>query len=309
MAQLVADGTRHAIDRYGVEIVKNWYFEVWNEPNLENAFLEGSQGDFFRLWAETYRAVKEVDASLRVGGPSAARGDWVLDLVDFGRKNNCEPDYIITHVYNNDSEWAALSPFDGPQEDKASKSPHFAAGVMRGVRRELDARGFKGEVHWNEWGRSWLPYDPIRETANEAAFVVKTMSEVSQLADCYALLVPLRCIRPARLWTRNLSWQLRPCSIFRACASPAYHAFPVAEPAGRRSASCFRQRTRRTDGAPSQRARLKAMACSVYSFDEAYEAGARMCQARVTLPEGATQNRCSCIASTAAKTTCPDTVA
>jgi xylan 1,4-beta-xylosidase len=131
-------------------------------------------------------AIKEVDASLRVGGPSAARGDWVLDLIEFGRKNDCEPDYIITHVYNNDPEWAALSPFDGPQEDKASKSPHFAAAVMRGVRRELDTHGFKGEVHWNEWGRSWLPHDPVRETANEAAFVVKTMAEVSQLADYYA---------------------------------------------------------------------------------------------------------------------------
>jgi xylan 1,4-beta-xylosidase len=110
----------------------------------------------------------------------------VLDLVNFGHKNDCEPDYIITHIYNNDSEVAALSPFDGPQEDKASTSPHFAAGVMRGVRRELDVRDFKGEVHWNEWGRSWLPHDPVRESANEAAFVVKTMSEVSQLADYFA---------------------------------------------------------------------------------------------------------------------------
>jgi hypothetical protein len=39
---------------------------------------------------------------------------------------------------------------------------------------------------WDQWGRSWLPHDPKREIANEAAFIAKTMSEFSQLADYYA---------------------------------------------------------------------------------------------------------------------------
>jgi xylan 1,4-beta-xylosidase len=184
--RFVADSVRHMIERFGFDVVKSWYFEVWNEPNLENAFFEGKQSDFWRLWQSTFNAIKSVDAGLRVGGPSAARAEWIGELLEWSRAHDCPPDYIITHVYNNDSETDALSPFAGSQEDKQANSPHFASGVIRGVRELLNEMNFGGEVHWNEWGRSWHPSDAIRESANEAAWVVKTMAEVSQEADYFA---------------------------------------------------------------------------------------------------------------------------
>lgn len=185
-ADLVSTAVRHVITRYGRTLVRQWHFEVWNEPNLMNGFFEGTQAEFFSLWATTCHAIKSVDPELRIGGPSSARAEWIADLIDFGRKNDCVPDYIIAHVYNNDSESSPLSPFDGPQEDMASKSPHFASGVVRGVHSVLRQLDFKGEVHWNEWGRSWWPCETNRENANEAAFIAKTMAEVSQLGDFFA---------------------------------------------------------------------------------------------------------------------------
>ena len=181
----VFEAVKHQVQHRSAEVVKNWWFEVWNEPNLSPPFWGGDQKDFFTLWQRTYRAIKRANPALRVGGPSAARAEWVGDLLDFGRKNGCEPDYIITHCYNNDSAGKPLSPFEGPQGDKENLSPHFFAGVARGVRKVLDQAGYRGDVMWNEWGRSWHPYAPARETASEAAWVVKSMAEVSQLADSF----------------------------------------------------------------------------------------------------------------------------
>ena len=79
-----------------------------------------------------------------------------------------------------------LSPFDGPQADLENKSPHFASGVIRGVRNLLDQMGYSGEVHWNEWGRSWWPCYAKRETSSEASWIAKTTVEVSQLGDRFA---------------------------------------------------------------------------------------------------------------------------
>ena len=182
----VSTSVRHQIDRLGLENVRNWYFEVWNEPNLSPPFFEGTQADFFKLWQATWNGIKRVDESLRVGGPSAARAEWIADFVDWAAANRCPADYVITHVYNNDSANCALSPFDGPQTDKANTSLHFSSGVVRGTRKILDDRNFRGEVHWNEWGRSWFPCDHLRESAQEAAWTAKTMGEVSQLADKFA---------------------------------------------------------------------------------------------------------------------------
>jgi len=183
--KFVAEGLRHHIQRYGIDEVRSWYFECWNEPNL-NGFFNGTQEEFFRLWSATWHAVKSVDSQLRFGGPSTARGEWVDAFLDFTAKDGTPPDYLITHVYNNDSEGEPLSPFDGPASYKVKDSPHFASGVIRGVRKLLDARDYKGEVHWNEWGRSWFPHDPLKETALEAAFIVKTMVQSSQQADAFA---------------------------------------------------------------------------------------------------------------------------
>ncbi len=183
--EFVSGGIRHHIERYGIEEVRSWYFECWNEPNL-TGFFNGSKADFFRLWSATWHAVKSVDASLRLGGPSTARGEWIAEFLDFATGDGTPPDYLITHVYNNDSASEPLSPFDGPASYKVKDSPHFAPGVIRGLRKELNSRGWTGEVHWNEWGRSWFPYDPLKETALEAAFIVKTMTEASQEADAFA---------------------------------------------------------------------------------------------------------------------------
>lgn len=182
----IRKGIEHEIALRGREEVASWYFEVWNEPNLKGCFFDGTQEEWFQLWAATFDAIKAACPEARVGGPSTARGEWIDTFLDWTQEHGCPPDYIITHVYNNDSESAPLSPFDGPASMRVKDSPHFASGVIRGVAKLLQSRGFPGEIHWNEWGRSWFPYDPLKETPLEAAFVVKTMAEVSHLADIFA---------------------------------------------------------------------------------------------------------------------------
>lgn len=184
-ADFVSDGIRHHISRFGRDEVCSWLFECWNEPNLDG-FFDGTREDFFQLWSATWRAVKAIDPEMRFGGPSTARGEWIEEFLDHCEADGTPPDYLITHIYNNDSESKPLSPFDGPASQRVKDSPDFASGVIRGVRRLLEKREWTGPVHWNEWGRSWFPHDPLKETALEPAFIVKTMGEVSQEADEFA---------------------------------------------------------------------------------------------------------------------------
>ena len=46
-AELVYRWTRHNIDRYGRAEVERWYFEVWNEPNLD-FYWSGDAGGLLR---------------------------------------------------------------------------------------------------------------------------------------------------------------------------------------------------------------------------------------------------------------------
>jgi xylan 1,4-beta-xylosidase len=183
----VRESVQHCVDRYSLDVVRHWPFEVWNEPNLQGWFWGGDQRDFHRLWESTYRAIKSVDPRLRVGGPSTARAEWLEEFIIHATQAGCAPDYLITHIYNNDS--AAdhpLAPFDPDATTRGSKSPTFAMDLMRGVRGLLQRRNFAGELHWNEWGRSFHAVDHQREHPSEAAFIARLLGDVSQEADVFS---------------------------------------------------------------------------------------------------------------------------
>jgi xylan 1,4-beta-xylosidase len=69
--ELVYQWTMHNIARYGREEVERWYFEVWNEPNL-NAYWQGSPEEFYRMHDVAIDAVRRALPTARVGGPDVA---------------------------------------------------------------------------------------------------------------------------------------------------------------------------------------------------------------------------------------------
>ena len=90
------------IHRYGIEEIRTWYFEVWNEPDLPVAFWNGSQDEYFALYEASVRAIKEIDPQIRVGGPSTSGSKWVKAFVDFCRSRNLPVDFVSTHQYAGD---------------------------------------------------------------------------------------------------------------------------------------------------------------------------------------------------------------
>ncbi len=94
---------RHLIDRYGEDEVSKWYFEVWNEPNID--FWAGfpKQQTYFELYDHTARALKSVSPRIRVGGPATAQAAWVDAFIKHVTANSVPAEFVSTHVYGNDS--------------------------------------------------------------------------------------------------------------------------------------------------------------------------------------------------------------
>jgi xylan 1,4-beta-xylosidase len=71
--QLIETFTRHLVERYGIEEVSQWYFEVWNEPNIDFWVGNPKEETYYQLYDQAALAVKRVSPRLRVGGPSTAQ--------------------------------------------------------------------------------------------------------------------------------------------------------------------------------------------------------------------------------------------
>ena len=93
---------RFLIHRYGAEEIRTWFFEVWNEPDLPYVFWNGTRDEYFRLYAESARAIKDVDEKIMVGGPSTSGSKWIGSFVAFCKENGVPLDFVTTHQYAGD---------------------------------------------------------------------------------------------------------------------------------------------------------------------------------------------------------------
>jgi xylan 1,4-beta-xylosidase len=94
---------QHLIARYGIDEVSTWYFEVWNEPNLQFWGGTPEQPTYFTLYDHTARDLKSVDQRLRVGGPSTAQAAWVPAFLKHVHDAKVPVDFVSSHVYGDDT--------------------------------------------------------------------------------------------------------------------------------------------------------------------------------------------------------------
>lgn len=100
---LIEAFARHLIQRYGIDEVSQWYFEVWNEPNISFWAGRPAQATYFQLYDNTAKALKAVSPRLRVGGPATAQAAWVGALIAHATKDHIPLDFVSTHVYGDDT--------------------------------------------------------------------------------------------------------------------------------------------------------------------------------------------------------------
>jgi xylan 1,4-beta-xylosidase len=100
---MVTTFVQHLVDRYGIDEVSSWNFEVWNEPNIDFWTGRPQQSTYFELYDHTALAVKKVSKRLRIGGPATAQAAWAKAFLEHCKQNNIPVDFVSSHVYANDT--------------------------------------------------------------------------------------------------------------------------------------------------------------------------------------------------------------
>lgn len=129
---LMTHFARHLVERYGIDEVSQWYFEVWNEPNID--FWNGipRQQSYFDLYAHTARDLKAVSPRLRVGGPATAAAEWVPDFLQYTAKNHVPVDFVSSHGYADDTvENLFGTTEDIPMDDRVCRAIAKVKGQIK----------------------------------------------------------------------------------------------------------------------------------------------------------------------------------
>jgi xylan 1,4-beta-xylosidase len=157
--ELIRQLVSHLVERYGLDEVLQWDFEVWNEANLE-VFWSGTKAEWMHLYDVTAAAVKSVDARLAVGGPSSAAAGWVDDLLAHAASVGSPVDFVTTHTYGS-------PPLD--------------------VQASLDRHGFgDARILWTEWGVTPTHFNPINDSVFSGVFLLRGMRSAAGRVDALA---------------------------------------------------------------------------------------------------------------------------
>ncbi len=175
---MIAAFARHLIDRYGIDEVSQWYFEVWNEPNIDFWAGEPKQATYFELYDHTARALKSVNPRIRVGGPATAQAAWVSDMIAHATENHVPLDFVSTHVYGNDSA-------ENVFHDSRSIAPHgLVCEAVRKVHEEIEHSAQPGlPLIWSEFNATYSNQQEITDSIYMGPWLADTIRRCDGLTE------------------------------------------------------------------------------------------------------------------------------
>jgi xylan 1,4-beta-xylosidase len=150
------------------------YWEFWNEPDLEAAwmpgfarpFWSGTPREFYSLYEKVARALKDLDPQLQVGTCAKAAaprsGPYREGLIDFVASKRVPIDFYSWHHYH-----------------AKTHDPHEIVEIGDDIRRLLDRAGLRStESHVTEWNEEFnaLPAkDASTADMRRAAFLASVL--------------------------------------------------------------------------------------------------------------------------------------
>jgi xylan 1,4-beta-xylosidase len=182
---------KHCIDRYGLDRVRSWNWEVWNEPDLPRGdFFQGTIQDYFRLYDTTVQGLLRADPQLRVGGPSVAisGNNWISDFIDHCMTNNVKLDFVTWHAYPT-----------------FKADPTAIPGAQRNVQGVIDRKKIQYpqlnvQNYLTEWNTTYLGGESFNHEMS-ASFVAKTIHSL------FASQNGVKAPDAAALWVISEVWE------------------------------------------------------------------------------------------------------
>jgi len=176
--ELITQFTKHLVERYGINEVSQWYFEVWNEPNLDFWAGEPRQSTYFELYDHTARAIKAVSPRLRVGGPATAQAAWADAFIRHCAENKVPVDFVSSHVYGNDRSEDVFGTHEQIPRDR------MVCRAISKVHEQIKSSAMPNlPLIWSEFNASYANEPDVTDTTYMGPWLADTIRQCDGLVD------------------------------------------------------------------------------------------------------------------------------
>jgi xylan 1,4-beta-xylosidase len=175
---LITQTIKHLVEHYGIEEVSHWYFEVWNEPNIDFWAGDPRQATYFELYDHTARDIKAVNPRLRVGGPSTAQAAWADDFIRHCSENKIPVDFVSTHVYGNDKSEDIFGTHEVIPRDR------MVCRAVKKVHDQIKSSAMPNlPLLWSEFNASYANEPEVTDSAYMGPWLADTIRQCDGMVD------------------------------------------------------------------------------------------------------------------------------
>lgn len=172
------------IEHFGIEEVKTWPIEVWNEPNAD--FWQPPEGKdkettYYALYEQTARLIKTIHPELIVGGPATnGQGmDWLERFIQHCKANHIPLDFISQHVYASYDKT-----YSGEFIYMKLQKPEEVLAQFQAIQQfVLQSNQPDLPIHITEWNSSYSCIELVHDTALNAAFIAWVLTHADPYVD------------------------------------------------------------------------------------------------------------------------------
>jgi xylan 1,4-beta-xylosidase len=176
--EMIRQFTKHLVDRYGLDEVSKWYFEVWNEPNIDFWAGDPKQATYFELYDHTARDIKAVSPRLRVGGPATAQAAWADAFIRHCADDKIPVDFVSSHVYGNDKAEDVFGTHEQIPRD------HMVCRAIGKVHDQIKSSSMpKLPLIWSEFNASYANEPDVTDATYMGPWLADTIRQCDGLVD------------------------------------------------------------------------------------------------------------------------------
>jgi len=176
--QLIENFTRHLVERYGENEVSQWYFEVWNEPNIDFWVGDPKESTYNELYDRAALAVKLVSPRLRIGGPATAQAAWADRFLAHCKAKNIPVDFVSTHVYGNDKAEDVFGTHENIPRTQ------MVCRAVKKVHDQIVASPYpKIPLIWSEFNADYSNQPQVTDSAFMGPWLADTIRQCDGLVD------------------------------------------------------------------------------------------------------------------------------
>lgn len=177
----------HIIERYSYDVVKNWIFIPWRQPDTDYNYMGFSSNlEFFNFYKITWQTIKNISKDFIVSSPelipiSSKKIEWFKEFFTWTKENFCLPNYVALEFYMDD-DWDVLEtynlrgksfqriPYTKPTNDENRLKKY-----LTNVRNLLNLNSTRIPIIITQYNFTISHYNVLQDTIFMADFIIKNI--------------------------------------------------------------------------------------------------------------------------------------